>query len=116
MTPDAPRIVARNGGVLKIPASATQHRPGTTAMPSTTGAPSGPRLKLVIRRLPPGLTETEFETLLGGEWKVGSGRVDWAIYKPGKVSKEYHLAAYTTDTMSLQLLVQQNPRSRREHI
>ncbi|KAL8966873.1 MAG: hypothetical protein Q9197_005741 [Variospora fuerteventurae] len=88
MTPDAPRIVARNGGVLKIPASATQHRPGTTAMPSTTGAPSGPRLKLVIRRLPPGLTETEFGTLLGGEWKVGSGRVDWAIYKPGKVSKD----------------------------
>lgn len=85
MASDAPRLLARNGGVLKIPASATQHRP---SMPSATGAPSGPRLKLVIRHLPPGLTEEEFRTLLGAEWNVGNGKVDWAIYKPGKVSKE----------------------------
>ncbi|KAL8957060.1 MAG: hypothetical protein Q9193_005571 [Seirophora villosa] len=57
-------------------------------MPPTTGAPSSPRLKLVVRRLPPGLTDVEFETILGGEWKLGGGRVDWAVYKPGKISKD----------------------------
>ena len=50
--------------------------------------PPGPRLKLLVRRLPPGLTEVEFETALGGEWNVGAGKVDWFKYKPGKVSKE----------------------------
>lgn len=77
--------MARNGGVLRIPASATQQRP---AMPSATGTSSGPRLKLIIRRLPPGLIEEEFLTALGPEWKVGNGKVDWAMFKPGKVSKE----------------------------
>jgi hypothetical protein len=48
-----------------------------------------PRLKLICRRLPPGLTRAEFETLLGEEWKVGAGRVDWLNYRKGKVSKEY---------------------------
>ncbi|KAL8714360.1 MAG: hypothetical protein Q9220_001693 [cf. Caloplaca sp. 1 TL-2023] len=46
------------------------------------------RLKLVIRRLPPGLSEVEFQTALGNEWDIGSGKVDWATYKPGKVSKD----------------------------
>ncbi|KAI4096968.1 MAG: hypothetical protein LQ344_000771 [Seirophora lacunosa] len=70
-------------------------------MPPTTGAPSSPRLKLVVRRLPPGLTEVEFETILGGEWKLGGGRVDWAVYKPGKISKEYCFAAGPMHTMKL---------------
>lgn len=48
-----------------------------------------PRLKLICRRLPPGLTRTEFETFLGEEWKVGAGRVDWLNYRKGKISKEY---------------------------
>ncbi|KAL5415406.1 hypothetical protein PMIN03_002737 [Paraphaeosphaeria minitans] len=47
-----------------------------------------PRLKLICRRLPPGLTRTEFETFLGEEWKVGAGRVDWLNYRKGKVSKD----------------------------
>ncbi|KAL8936273.1 MAG: hypothetical protein Q9216_005018 [Gyalolechia sp. 2 TL-2023] len=80
-----PKLATRNGGVLKIPASATQPRP---VMASAAGVPSAPRLKILIRRLPPGLTEEEFQTALGDEWKVGSGRVDWASYKPGKVSKD----------------------------
>jgi regulator of nonsense transcripts 3 len=50
---------------------------------------SGPRLKLVIRRLPPGLTETEFLTFLGDDWKIGKGKVDWFSYKLGKDSKEF---------------------------
>jgi regulator of nonsense transcripts 3 len=52
---------------------------------------SQPRLKLLLRRLPPGLTKPEFETMLGDEWKVGAGKIDWLEYKKGKVSKEYVL-------------------------
>ena len=52
------------------------------------GKVSGPRLKVQIRRLPPGLSQVELEQTLGGEWAVGSGRVDWMEYKRGKVSTE----------------------------
>jgi hypothetical protein len=34
------------------------------------------------------LTETEFWTALGQAWKVGAGKVEWAAFKDGKVSKE----------------------------
>ncbi|MCJ1248946.1 hypothetical protein MMC30_006167 [Trapelia coarctata] len=54
--------------------------------PTPTKAAS-PRLKVIIRRLPPGLTEQEFYSSLGEEWKRGE-RVDWASFKPGKVSKD----------------------------
>ncbi|KAL8685566.1 MAG: hypothetical protein Q9218_007681 [Villophora microphyllina] len=76
--------MARNGGLLKIPASVTQPRP---SMPSTAGGPAS-RLKLVIRRLPPGLTQAEFEEALGEEWQLGNGKVDWAAFKHGRVSKD----------------------------
>jgi hypothetical protein len=57
-------------------------------------APRGPkppqqRLKLLVRRLPPGLTKTEFEEKLGDDWKLGGGRVDWFLYRKGKISKEH---------------------------
>ncbi|KAK7427499.1 hypothetical protein QQZ08_005940 [Neonectria magnoliae] len=44
--------------------------------------------KLVIRRLPPGMTQTEFTSILGSEWDVGKGRVDWFSYAPGKISND----------------------------
>ena len=47
-----------------------------------------PRLKLVVRRLPPGLTESEFGAAVGEDWKVNGGKVDWLVYKAGKISKE----------------------------
>ena len=47
------------------------------------------RLKIIIRRLPPGLTQPEFVEALGDEWKTGGDKVDWAVYKEGKLSKEY---------------------------
>ncbi|KAL9578415.1 MAG: hypothetical protein Q9212_005734 [Teloschistes hypoglaucus] len=56
-------------------------------MSSAAGGPTL-RLKLVIRRLPPGLTQAEFEECVGADWQVGSGKVDWAVFKPGKVSKD----------------------------
>ena len=75
------------GGVLPISASATQKNAST---PSKSSAkPPTPRLKLLVRRLPPGLTQVEFQSALGEEWKLGAGKVDWFQYKEGKVSKEY---------------------------
>ncbi|CAD6504380.1 BgTH12-06110 [Blumeria graminis f. sp. triticale] len=50
--------------------------------------PPFPRLKVIIRRLPPGLAEAEFRSSLGREWEVGQGKVDWLLYKAGKVSKD----------------------------
>ena len=66
----------RANGVLPFPAAARAH----PAKSSTTA-----RLKLEIRRLPPGLTLTEFEEILGEEWKLGNGKIDWREYRPGKV-------------------------------
>lgn len=74
------------GGVLQIPAAATQKNPPKPA--KKPPKPATPRLKLLVRRLPPGLTQAEFETALGEEWKTGGGKIDWLQYKPGKVSKE----------------------------
>lgn len=46
-------------------------------------------LKVVIRRLPPGMTEEEFVTILGDTWKLGNGKVSWFDYKEGKIAREY---------------------------
>lgn len=45
------------------------------------------RLKLTVRLLPPGLTESEFKSFIGSEWHVGSGKVDWMDFSPGKTTK-----------------------------
>ncbi|KAJ5184065.1 hypothetical protein N7492_001681 [Penicillium capsulatum] len=73
-------------GVLQIPAAATQKSASSPAKKAHK-TPT-PRLKLLIRRLPPGLTQLELESALGEEWKAGAGKVDWLQYKPGKVSKD----------------------------
>lgn len=78
----------RSNGVLSIPASATQKKHGPSREVQASRAMTT-RLKIIIRRLPPGLTQAEFEDALGGEWKCGGDKVDWAVYKPGKLSKEY---------------------------
>jgi regulator of nonsense transcripts 3 len=72
-------------GVLAISASQTS---GNAVKPSPTKSVS-PKLKVVVRRLAPGLTEGEFTTILGDEWKAGQGKVDWFSYAPGKDSKKY---------------------------
>lgn len=84
MTQDSP--AKPTGGVLPIPAAATQKN--APAPQKKAPKPPVPRLKLLVRRLPPGLTEEEFKQALGEEWMVGAGRVDWFQYKSGKVSKE----------------------------
>jgi len=79
--------VTQTNGVLPITASQAASK---MQKPSHTRA-AGPKLKVVVRRLAPALTEAEFMKTLGDEWKSGGGRVDWASYKPGKDSKEYVL-------------------------
>lgn len=51
--------------------------------------------KLVIRRLPPGMTRAEFVTILGTEWESGKGKVDWFSYAAGKISTEYGIQSAT---------------------
>lgn len=91
MTSPTPRVtIARpsgSNGLLSIPASAIQKRI-EPASEGTASRPTTARLKLIIRRLPPGLTQLEFQGALGPDWKVSGPRVDWMIYKPGKVSRE----------------------------
>lgn len=70
-----------------LPVSVLQKNPPASAPRGPKAAQ--PRLKLVLRRLPPGLTKAEFENVLGDEWKQGAGKVDWLLYKKGKISKEY---------------------------
>lgn len=52
--------------------------------------------KMVIRRLPPGMTQPEFVTILGSDWEVSNGKVDWLSYIPGKVSAEYVISLKAT--------------------
>lgn len=85
-TSTARTLVTHSNGVLPIPASATQQRPTGSTKPSTKASAS--RLKIIIRGLPSNLLLNEFEAILGEEWKVNKGRVDWFNYKPGKSSKE----------------------------
>ncbi|OBT52856.1 hypothetical protein VE04_06987, partial [Pseudogymnoascus sp. 24MN13] len=74
---------AQTNGVLPIPASQTAPK-----MSKASQNRAGPSLKVVVRRLAPALTEAEFMKIIGDEWKVGAGRVDWFSYKPGKVSTD----------------------------
>ncbi|EED16929.1 nonsense-mediated mRNA decay protein Upf3, putative [Talaromyces stipitatus ATCC 10500] len=76
--------VAKEAGIIQLPLSATQKGASTKRTPKVPA----PRLKLIIRRLPPGLTQAEFETGLGDDWKVGRGKIDWFQFKSGKISKD----------------------------
>ncbi|RMZ90491.1 hypothetical protein DV736_g2263, partial [Chaetothyriales sp. CBS 134916] len=75
----------KGGGVLPVNAAATKK---TGAPPKQGNRASAPKLRLIVRRLPPGLTGTEFWAAIGEEWQVGKGKVEWAAFKDGKVSKD----------------------------
>jgi regulator of nonsense transcripts 3 len=75
-------VLPVNPGVMKKPA-------GAPVQPKPAQKAASPKLRLIVRRLPPGLTEAEFWPLIGEEWRVGAGKVDWAAFKEGKVSNEY---------------------------
>ncbi|KHN98274.1 Regulator of nonsense-mediated decay, UPF3 [Metarhizium album ARSEF 1941] len=44
--------------------------------------------KVVVRRLPPGMTKQEFISIVGPEWEVSRGKVDWFSYVAGKISTD----------------------------
>ena len=81
----------RSNGVISIPASATK-KPSPLKPENMPTRIAAPRLKLIVRRLPPGLTQPEYEAIIGEDWKVDGGKVDWLVYKAGKVFKEYDLS------------------------
>jgi len=75
-------------GLLPMPAAILQKQPLNSAPKGPSKRAAAPRLKVVVRRLAPGLTQAEFESALGDEWKLGSSKVDWLVFRSGKVSKE----------------------------
>ena len=79
-----PQLLSRNkpNGV-----AAQSQSTNDAPRPSRSRAPQNGE-KVVIRRLPPGMTEDEFVAILGHEWMPGHGKVDWFRYYPGKVSKQ----------------------------
>jgi regulator of nonsense transcripts 3 len=74
----------QTNGVISIMAPATAGNPPKASV----NKPATPKLKVIVRRLAPGLKEEEFKTCIGDEWKVGNGKVDWFDYEPGKDSKK----------------------------
>lgn len=44
------------------------------------------------------MTEAEFASILGSEWEVGKGKVDWVCFAEGKISTEY-AARYSYKTL-----------------
>lgn len=81
--------MAPQAGVNGVLPVAVLQKNAPAAQTSRGPKATQPRLKLICRRLPPGLTEGEFKAILGDEWKQGAGRVDWFKYKKGKITKEY---------------------------
>ncbi|EXJ55555.1 hypothetical protein A1O7_08483 [Cladophialophora yegresii CBS 114405] len=77
----------RPAGVLPVNAAARKTAASNSSQKLSQRSPAT-RLRLIIRRLPPGLTEMEFWAALGDEWRVGSGKVEWAAYHDGKVSRD----------------------------
>ncbi|PQE28824.1 hypothetical protein CJF30_00003864 [Rutstroemia sp. NJR-2017a BBW] len=75
---------AHTNGMLSINTSqGSMNNPKQSAM-----KPASPKTKVIVRRLAPGLTEAEFVSILGDEWKLGNGKIDWFQYKSGKESKD----------------------------
>lgn len=59
---------------------------GSSKTGKTKAPPTGK--KVVIRRLPPGMTAEEFWAILGDQWKDGNGKVDWTQFHAGIISQE----------------------------
>ncbi|KAF4554803.1 Smg-4/UPF3-like protein [Elsinoe fawcettii] len=76
-----PKSASSANGSAPTPAGIINVNPATLQSPAAKSA----RLKVVVRRLPPGLTREEFDVAFGDEWKVGAGKVDWIEYRPGKI-------------------------------
>ncbi|KAG5974562.1 hypothetical protein E4U58_002835 [Claviceps cyperi] len=76
------------GAVDQQGPSKTANEGGATQEKSSRSKAQNEGEKLVIRRLPPGMTEQELVTILGPDWEVNRGKVDWSSYVPGRVSTD----------------------------
>ncbi|RYP04608.1 hypothetical protein DL764_004345 [Monosporascus ibericus] len=70
-----------NGSAQEKAGQTETSKPGKTKTPATGK-------KVVIRRLPPGMTAEEAWNILGDEWKDGNGKVDWSQFQAGKISQD----------------------------
>ncbi|KXH65511.1 smg-4/UPF3 family protein [Colletotrichum salicis] len=69
--------------------------PSASGQQATTDAPKSNKSrtpvegdKVIVRRLPPGMTEQELWNNLGDEWKAGNGLVSWHNFESGKISHD----------------------------
>lgn len=84
----APTVIAkRNGPISTSTAGILKVNPTTIQKATHKAQVSSARLKLVLRRLPPGLTKEEFQNLIPSEWHMGNGKVDWIQFCAGKTSR-----------------------------
>ncbi|EHK15948.1 uncharacterized protein TRIVIDRAFT_184401 [Trichoderma virens Gv29-8] len=92
MSTHTPQVLSRR---TNAPASESTKKQAEARSTNDADPPKAPKTrtphegeKVIIRRLPPGMTEAECLSILGSEWAVGSGKVDWFSYAPGKASNE----------------------------
>lgn len=90
MTAQQGNSAPKQAGILPIrPAQGQAQTPspadGSKSAKSKTAAQDGVKIK--IRRLPPGITEQEFEVILGDAWKAGNGKVGWFEFHAGHIPK-----------------------------
>lgn len=82
----SPGARAKPTGLL--PVSVTERTHPASGVKQTSQKPMRSKQKVVVRRLPPGLTQQEFERSLGENWKANEKKFSWVCFKQGKVSKE----------------------------
>lgn len=117
-TPAPPRkevgfeIIMAGPMLLSRKANGVNQSPGELPKAPRMKAPAQGE-KVVVRRLPPGLTEDEFVAILGDEWMVGRGKVDWFSYWPGKVSQQSVI--FFQSRVVPQVLTHRPPTARQSH-
>ncbi|EHA47593.1 hypothetical protein MGG_03912 [Pyricularia oryzae 70-15] len=79
--------VARQAGVLPVSAANVKDQAGTSQKSGRGKAPIEGQ-KIVIRRLPPGISEEEVLKYLEDEWQPNKGKVGWFSFMPGKTSND----------------------------
>ncbi|TXC04106.1 hypothetical protein FocTR4_00001804 [Fusarium oxysporum f. sp. cubense] len=93
MSSQAPQVLSRRANGGPQTSSNQTSEPTKHANESETPKPTKTKAhnegeKLVIRRLPPGMTQAEFVSILGSEWELGKGKVDWFSFAGGKISTD----------------------------
>lgn len=86
-SPSNSRKANANSTTNGVSQDSTSQAPHDGSKTGKTKAPITGK-KVVVRRLPPGITAEEAWSILGDEWKDGNGRVDWSQFQTGTISHE----------------------------